>query len=122
VSIFKKKYIEKNYFNFKSKELCCFTTSDYVTTKMILEFIKRRFPYNSRWMTGNCYHFALILSDAFDGEIYYDVVKGHFVTSISDKYYDYCGEVTDSITLVKWKDFDKYDRLLKERIIRDCVK
>jgi len=46
----------------------------------VLEFIHRRFPQDSNWLTGNCYHFALILSSVFNGDIFYDVVAGHFVT------------------------------------------
>ena len=88
----------------------------------ILEFINRRFPHDSNWTTGNCYHFALILSNVFYGEIYYDVVNGHFVTLIDGEYYDYYGIVKDSIVLVKWSKFDEYDVLQRGSIIRDCVR
>lgn len=30
-----------------------------------LEFIHRRFPQDSNWLTGNCYHFALIFIQRF---------------------------------------------------------
>ena len=36
----------------------------------VLEFIHRRFPQDSNWLTGNCYHFALILSSVFNGDIF----------------------------------------------------
>lgn len=48
----------------------------------VLEFIERRFPTDSRWMNGNCYFFALILKDVFGGEIFYEVIAGHFVCMI----------------------------------------
>ena len=36
----------------------------------------------------NCYYFAMILKDRFNGEIYYDVINGHFLTLIKYKLYD----------------------------------
>lgn len=86
------------------------------------EFIQRRFPQDCNWTTGNCYFFALILQAAFGGEIYYDVVNGHFVTKIKNKYYDWTGVVEDAEVLVKWDKFDKYDKAQKERIIRNCIR
>lgn len=88
----------------------------------VIEFILRRFPQDCNWTDGNCYFFALILHDVFGGEIYYDVVNGHFVTKIKNKFYDWTGEVTDAEVLVKWDKFDKYDKAQKERIIRDCIR
>ena len=35
----------------------------------VMEFIQRRFPKDSNWTNGNCYYFALILSDRFNGTI-----------------------------------------------------
>lgn len=48
----------------------------------ILSFINRRFPYDSNWLNGNCYFFALILIDRFPSlRMYYDPIEGHFVVS-----------------------------------------
>lgn len=90
---------------------------------IIEEFIKRRFPNDSNWLSGNCYHFASVLSSVFSGELYYDVVAGHFLFKLSDDncYYDWSGKVTNYGHLVKWKDFDEYDALQRERIVRDCI-
>lgn len=89
----------------------------------VLEFINRRFSDESRWVSGNCYYFAVILKERFNGVIYYDVIYGHFITKINDKYYDNKGIVNlEERKLVKWDDFDDYDSLQKERIIRDCIK
>ena len=89
----------------------------------VTEFIRRRFPEDCNWTNGNCYYFAVILQARFGGEIFYDVIYGHFVTKIENKFYDHKGEVdlTDRV-LISWQDFEKYDSLQKERITEDCLK
>ncbi len=88
----------------------------------VIKFINRRFPSDSNWLNGNCYYFALILQDRFNGEIFYDVIFGHFITKIKDKFYDYAGEVDlKDRKLIKWKYFEEYDYLQKMRIIKDCI-
>ena len=89
----------------------------------VLEFIKRRFPKEANWVSENCYYFAVILNNRFNGTIYYDVIYGHFVTRIGDSYFDNNGKVdlTDRV-LVEWEKFDEYDSLQKQRIIRDCIR
>lgn len=88
----------------------------------VLEFISKRFKNVSDWINGNCYYFAVILKDRFpDGQIYYDVISGHFVFEYNDKFYDHTGIVNSYGRLVKWNEFDMYDSLQKERIIRDCI-
>lgn len=88
----------------------------------ILEFIKRRFPADQNWTTGNCYFFALILKSVFFGEIVYDVTAGHFMFLGADGMcYDWNGKVTDHGHIVPWDDFEAYDSSQKERIIRDCI-
>lgn len=77
------------------------------------------------WKTGNCYYFAIILKERFpEGNIYYDTIDGHFIFKLQDTFYDYNGavnEFTNVNAVIKWDDFDKYDFLLKQRIIRDCI-
>ena len=88
----------------------------------ILEFIKRRFPVDCNWITGNCYYFAIILLYRFPkGIIYYDVINGHFIFKYDDYYYDWTGITEPDGYLVEWDKFDEYDSLLKQRIIRDCI-
>lgn len=89
--------------------------------KKILDFIQRRFPKDCNWTDGNCYFFALILQNVFGGEIYYDVINGHFVAKIGRNYYDWTGKVRNIGLLVEWDKFSEYDSLQKERIIRDCI-
>lgn len=89
----------------------------------VLEFIHRRFPVDCNWLTGNCYHFSVILKDRFPhGSIYYDVINGHFVFKYEDYYYDWSGEVSPKGYLVEWDMFDDYDSNQKRIIIRDCIK
>lgn len=88
---------------------------------MVLEFINKRFPTNCNWTTGNCYYFALILADRFNGDIYYDVINGHFITKIQDNFYDWSGIVDANNCLIEWNKMDQYDSLVKQRIIRDCI-
>lgn len=89
----------------------------------VIEFIQRRFPNDSNWTSGNCYYFALILKDRFGGEIFYDLIEGHFFVKIKKKYYDYAGEIdVNNRVFISWEKFDKYDKLQKKRIIHDCLK
>lgn len=89
----------------------------------VLEFIHRRFKNDCGWTSGNCYYFAIILKDRFpNGRIYYDVIDGHFIFYYDGKYYDWGGIVKSYGYLVSWDKFDEYDILLKNRIVRDCIK
>lgn len=89
----------------------------------VLEFIRRRFVDDCNWTNGNCYYFAVILKTRFpDGEIFYDVINGHFVFLYNNVFYDYIGAYSEyKDVLILWDEFDKYDSLLKQRIIRDCI-
>lgn len=88
----------------------------------IEEFIKRRFPTDCRWISGNCYYFTIILLSRFpDGIIYYNVIDGHFLFYLDGEYYDWTGKVTPDGYLVEWDKFDEYDELQKKVIIRDCI-
>lgn len=87
----------------------------------IMEFIHRRFPRDCNWTNGNCYFFAVILQAAFGGDIYYDVISGHFLLQCEGSLYDYTGKVDRCDILVRWDDFDKYDKLQKDRIIKYCI-
>ena len=57
----------------------------------IEEFINRRFQSDCDWLEGNCYYFARILKMRFKGEIWYDLVEGHFLFRSFDKFYDWGG-------------------------------
>jgi len=101
--------------SYKSKEDC--------EHDEVLEFINRRFPIDCNWNYENCYYFALILKDRFPGgAIYYDVINGHFSYSYNDNHYDHTGIIKPDGYLVSWDEFDNYDSIQKQRIIRDCLK
>jgi len=101
----------------------------------ILDFINRRFPISednidhSHWMSGNCYYFARILKARFRGEIWYDLVNGHFLFRRGDYFFDWTGirleydlnkpETVDN--LVKWSDYKKVDPVHYDRIVRDVI-
>ena len=89
----------------------------------VVEFIRRRFPEDCRWLDGNCYYFAVILRDRFPaGRILYDVVAGHFVTEIGGVRYDWSGVVDDlGRKYVAWDEFEAYDRPRYERVVEGCV-
>lgn len=85
------------------------------------EFIKRRFPTDCNWTTGNCYYFAVILKDRFNGTLYYDPIEGHFLCKIDSDYYDYTGKVNvDSSRIYCWEYLKYFDNLYYEHIVRDC--
>lgn len=88
----------------------------------VIEFIKRRFPNDSNWLNGNCFFFTVILKSRFPlGIIFYDVILGHFVFRYKDKFYDWSGEIVPDGYLVKWDDFEDYDKFQYKRILSDCI-
>lgn len=90
----------------------------------VTEFIKRRFPDDCSWTTGNCYFFAVILKARFPkGEIYYDVVDGHFVFKLNGTFYDHTGLIFVSTSnIVLWDKFKEYDEGRYKAIVRGCIK
>lgn len=97
----------------------------------ISEFLNRRFPIelDCNWMDENCYYFARILKARFKGEIWYDLVDGHFLFKHDDRFYDWTGwrqeyKIDDGKTvdnLVKWSDYKKIDPVHYKRIVRDVI-
>ena len=84
----------------------------------VIDFIKRRFENDCNWKNGNCYYFAIILKDRFnDGEIFYDVMDGHFIFCHNGTFYDWSGKINPTNYLINWNHFDEYDNLQKERIL-----
>ena len=87
----------------------------------ILDFIKRRFKTDCNWLNGNCYYFALILKEHFNGEIYYLPIGNHFICRIDKDYYDITGKAKFNEKPYKWKDFKVFDKKLYNRVVRDCI-
>ena len=69
------------------------------------------------------------ISFCFKGEIWYDLVDGHFLFKQGDYFYDWTGcrteyqmdkpETVDD--LVKWSDYKKIDPVHYDRIVRDVI-
>lgn len=87
----------------------------------ILAFIKRRFPVDCNWTTGNCFYFAMILSTRFHGKIFYDIIAGHFVAKIEDKYYDWNGVYTPSNAMEEWYQYSKKESQHWNRIKENVI-
>lgn len=95
----------------------------------IEDFINRRFQSDCDWLGQNCYYFARILKMRFKGEIWYDLVEGHFLFRCFDKFYDWCGRREDYDfdkpetveNLVKWSDYKRIDPVHYDRIVRDVI-
>lgn len=92
----------------------------------VLEFIKKfKFKHvkevESLFLYGNCYYFAVILKERFNGEIYYLPINNHFICKIDKEYYDITGLASINEHPYKWKDFKYFDELLYKRIVRDCI-
>lgn len=91
----------------------------------VIEFIKRRFPYDNNWLDGNCYYFALILHKRFlHSKIIYNPIDGHFVVQYKNTLYDWHGVYVPSNygSLIDWENYDKIDIDHYERIVRDVIK
>ena len=90
----------------------------------IEEFIDRRFPIDCNWTTGNCFFFAKILEAAFPGgNILYDIINGHCVSSYCGYLYDWNGIYNEKdAKYIDWEKFEEYDSAQYNRIIRDCRK
>ena len=74
---------------------------------------------------GCCYYAAAMLCERFCFEaltfIMYDDIANHFGCKIYDRVYDITGDVTDKYNWKVWNEFEKEDKLLTDRIIRDCI-
>lgn len=96
-----------------------------MTKDIVEEFIKRRFPIDCNWTTGNCYFFAKILQSAFPfgSRIWYELYNGHFVCEIDREFYDWNGKIENSIgkSYIPWDEMEEYDINVKNRIIKDCI-
>ena len=91
-------------------------------TNTILNFIHHRFPCDSNWLDGNCYYFALILTDRFPSlRMYYDPIEGHFVVSSDgETFFDWSGirrypneKLPLSLETIEESDPQWYARIMK---------
>jgi hypothetical protein len=69
-----------------------------------------------------CYHFSVILKAVFPrGDIYYDVIHGHFILEFDERFYDITGVVEPHNILVPFDQLEFYDELVYGRVVKDCV-
>lgn len=74
---------------------------------------------------GCCYYASIMLHERFlteaITEIMYDDIANHFGCLIDDRIYDITGDVTNKYDWQYWPEFALQDKLLTDRIIRDCI-
>lgn len=95
--------------------------------KTVEKFIKNFTQFGKQvrecFTQGNCYYFALILKDRFNGDIMYNEIEGHFACRIKRKLYDITG-CCDNLYVGDWISWENYKIVEPNRskgIIRDCI-
>lgn len=94
---------------------------------MIETFIDNfKFKYSKQlievFTTGNCYYFAVILKERFNGEIFYLPIANHFICKIdNNNYYDITGKAVMNEKPIKWSEYKNVDAKNYKRIMRDCI-
>ena len=98
-----------------------------ITTKedLVLDFIKqfRDLGAKNCFSNGMCYWFSAILRMRFNDEhchMMYDEIANHFGCEINGRVYDITGDVTNIYDWTPWYNIEMRDRLLYNRILRDC--
>lgn len=90
--------------------------------KEILNFIKRRFPIDCNWTSGNCWWFASILKARFPNlSIYYLPVAGHFVAGAMGVYFDWTGRAKVNEPVYLFEELLKNEDEWGWRLVRDCI-
>lgn len=87
----------------------------------ILNFIKL-FGQDEKFINGLCYWFAYILKGRFpDGEIWYDQIMNHFYFVYDGDAYDVNGLECLPPSAIKWSEYEDYDELDYQRVVKYCV-
>lgn len=92
-------------------------------TKFIINF-KKGFPSDiveDLFTESNCYHFAVILTNIFEGDILYDVDNNHFISKIDGNYYDITGEVEKPFNSYFWEEMESEDPIEYDLVYESCV-
>ena len=80
------------------------------------------FGNDDRFMTGLCYWFVYILKGRFpNGEIWYDQIENHFYYVVDDVAYDVRGKVVLPSTAMRWDEYEVYDELDYQRVVKYCI-
>jgi hypothetical protein len=86
-----------------------------------LNFIKL-FGQDEKFINGLCYWFAYILKGRFpDGEIWYDQIMNHFYFVYDGDAYDVNGLECLPTSAIKWSEYEGYDKLDCQRVVKYCV-
>ena len=75
---------------------------------------------------GYCYHFAVMLEGVFKHgnrsvDLMYNPVENHFAAKINEKLYDINGEINDTEEWMTWTEYQKFEPLDSERVIKNCL-
>lgn len=91
----------------------------------VVDFIWRRFNrLDANWMNGNCYYFALIITDRFKNlELGYLPWTGHFVAwNELETYYDFCGaHQVSNEPIIPLRKIEATDKRWYATLYRDCI-
>lgn len=80
------------------------------------------FEHDEKYMNGLCYWFAYILQGRFpDGDIWYDPILNHFYFVFNSVAYDVRGKVNLPSNAIRWSEYEQYDPLHYQRIVKYCV-
>lgn len=98
----------------------------------ILHFIKHFTEHGEQvkdcFLYGNCYWFARILAQRFNGKVYYNPAENHFACLINYCLYDISGcilnhvEQNDTNQWIPWRLYPLIDSSHAKRIHRDCIR
>lgn len=80
------------------------------------------FDNDEKYINGLCYWFAYILKGRFpEGEIWYDQIMNHFYFVVNDSAFDVRGQVILPSTAMKWSEYEAYDTLDYQRVVKYCI-
>lgn len=95
-----------------------------ITVEKFVENFKKGFDKKTVediFLNGNCFHFALILKEMYDGEIVYDPHTQHFLTNVKGNYYDITGHVPEPMDEYLWDDMEDIDNNEYELVKETCI-
>ena len=80
------------------------------------------FSTDDKYMNGLCYWFAYILKGRFpNGDIWYEPIMNHFYFVIDDAAFDVRGQVELPGTAIRWNEYENFDPLHYQRIVKYCI-
>lgn len=81
------------------------------SNKEIIDYIKEFSKYGKQvkecFSLNNCYWFAIILKEKFDGDIMFNEMENHFSCRVNKKLYDITG-CCDNLYYNSWEKWENY--------------